>query len=303
VTGAGIRTRAALGGLCALCLAGTAMAQQDFSSVEIQSTRLADGVFMLAGAGGNMAVSVGDDGALLVDTEYAPLTEKIQAAIRAAGGDDVKFVINTHWHGDHTGGNANFAQDGAVIVAQDNVKTRMSTEQVNFNSGEKIPPSPPEALPVVTFGNRTTLHWNGHTINVFHVDNAHTDGDSIIHFTDLNVFHMGDTFFNGSYPVIDVNSDGSLNGIVAAARNILARSNAETKIIPGHGPLGSREDLAEYVDVMSTIRDRIQSMIDQGRSEDEVVAADPTSEWDATWGAGFMNPETFTRLAYRSLDR
>jgi cyclase len=247
---------------------------------------------MLVGQGGNIGLSVGADGAFIIDDQFAPLSEKIQAAVRGAGGGTVEFVINTHWHGDHTGGNANFANAGAVIIAHNNVRTRLAGDN-----------QPPAALPTVTFPERISFHWNGQDVNLEHVAPAHTDGDTIIHFTNLNVFHMGDTFFNGAYPFIDVASDGSFDGIIAAAEAVLARSNSQTRIIPGHGPLATRADLETYVDVLKTIRARFQSLIDQGRSEDQVVAADVTSEWDATWGAGFMNPEQFTRLAYQSMVR
>ncbi|HEY8520175.1 MAG TPA: MBL fold metallo-hydrolase [Gammaproteobacteria bacterium] len=298
-----IKNRLAWGAaLCTLAPAALAQ-QQDLSAVQIQTEQVADGLYMLVGAGGNIALSVGDDGALIVDTQFAPLTEKIQAAIRAAGGGDVAFVINTHWHGDHTGGNENFGKAGATIVGHANVRVRMSTEQFNATFNSTTPPSPAVALPVVVYPERTTLHWNGHTINIFHVPNAHTDGDSIVHFTDLNVFHMGDTFVNGGYPFVDVSSAGSVDGIIAAAEAVLARSDAGTRIIPGHGPLADREDLERFLEVVKAARDRIQSLIDQGRSVDEVVAAKPTAEWDAEWGAGFMNGETFTRLVYQSLSR
>jgi len=188
-------------------------------------------------------------------------------------------------------------------MAQDNVQVRLSMPQVSTLDGSTTPPAPAAAIPVVTFPDRLTFHWNGNTVNLFHAPNAHTDGDSIVHYTNLNAFHMGDTFFNGSYPFIDVGAGGSLAGIVAAAKEVLARSNAQTKIIPGHGNLGSQADLRNYLEIMTTIHGRIQSLIDQGRSEDEVVAADPTAEWDATWGTGFMNPETFTRYAYQSMAR
>lgn len=288
---------------CAALLGAPAFAQQDFSAVEIQTIPVADGLYMLLGSGGNIALSVGDDGAFIVDTQYAPLSDKIRAAIRAVGGDDVRFVFNTHFHGDHTGGNENFGKAGATIMAQDNVQTRLSTEQVSTLDGSTTPPAPAAAIPVVTYPERLTFHWNGNTVNFFHAPNAHTDGDSIVHYTNLNAFHMGDTFFNGGYPFIDVGAGGSLAGIVAAAREVLGRTNAATKIIPGHGNLATQADLRNYLEIMSTIEQRIQSLIDQGRSEDEVVAADPTSEWDATWGTGFMNAETFTRLAYQSMAR
>jgi glyoxylase-like metal-dependent hydrolase (beta-lactamase superfamily II) len=288
---------------CAALLGAPAFAQQDFSAVEIQTIPVADGLYMLLGSGGNIALSVGDDGAFIVDTQYAPLSDKIRAAIRAVGGDDVRFVFNTHFHGDHTGGNENFGKAGATIMAQDNVQTRLSTEQISTLDGSTTPPAPAAAIPVVTYPERLTFHWNGNTVNFFHAPNAHTDGDSIVHYTNLNAFHMGDTFFNGGYPFIDVGAGGSLAGIVAAAREVLGRTNAATKIIPGHGNLATQADLRNYLEIMSTIEQRIQSLIDQGRSEDEVVAADPTSEWDATWGTGFMNAETFTRLAYQSMAR
>ncbi len=292
-----------LGVVAAVGYAGGAFGQQDFSSVQIETVPVADGLYMLVGAGGNIALSTGDDGTVIVDTQFAPLTEKISAAIRAAGGGDVAFVINTHWHGDHTGGNENFGNAGAAIIAHNNVRVRMSSQQTIAALNQTVPPSPAAALPVLTFPDRATFHWNGNTVNVFHVPSAHTDGDSIVHFTNLNVFHMGDTFFNGGYPFIDVSSGGSIDGVIAAAEAVLARSDSGTKIIPGHGPLATPDDLRSFLDVVRAARERIQSLIDQGRSEDEVVAARPTAEWDAQWGGGFMNGETFTRLAYQSLRR
>jgi glyoxylase-like metal-dependent hydrolase (beta-lactamase superfamily II) len=272
--------------------AASANAQQDFSNVQIETVSVAPGVFMLIGSGGNIGLSVGDDGAFIIDSQYAPLSEKIQAAVNAAGGATVEFVINTHWHGDHVGGNANFANAGAVVMAQDNVRTRLQ------GSGAEA-----AAIPTVTFPDRMSFHWNGNDINLIHVAPAHTDGDSIIHFTNLNVFHMGDTFVNGGYPFVDLDSAGSFDGIIAAGEAVLARANSATRIIPGHGALATREDLEHFIDVLKTIRGRFQSLIDQGRSEDQVVAAGVTSEWDATWGTGFMSAERFTRLAYQSLTR
>ncbi len=280
---------------------GPALAQQDFSDVEIQATQIADGLFMLTGSGGNIGLSVGGDGTFIVDTQFAGLTDKIQAAINEVGGGDVDFVVNTHYHGDHTGGNANFGEGGATIVAHNNVQQRLSTEQVSSIDGSTTPPAPSAAIPVITFPSRMAFHYNGGTIEIMHAPNAHTDGDVILHFTDANAFHMGDTFFNGTYPYVDVNAEGSLDGIIAAAESVLERANANTRIIPGHGPLATRADLQQYHSVLMQIRERIFSMIEAGRTEDEVVMANPTSEWDAEWGQGFMDPETFTRLAYQSL--
>jgi glyoxylase-like metal-dependent hydrolase (beta-lactamase superfamily II) len=256
---------------------------------------------MLVGQGGNIALSTGDDGAFIVDTQFAPLSQKIQAAARAAGGGDIEFVVNTHFHGDHTGGNENFGNAGATIMAHDNVQARLSAEQVSTLDGSTTPPAPAAAIPVVTYPTRMTFHWNGVTVNLYHAPNAHTDGDSVVHYTNLNAFHMGDTFFNGGFPFIDVGSAGSLEGIVAAGEMVLARSNSATRIIPGHGALATPDDLRAYVDMLTACRDRIRALIDQGRSEDEVVAANPTAAFNDQWGAGFMNAETFTRLAYQSM--
>ncbi len=267
-------------------------AQQDFSNVQIEAVPVRDGLYMLLGQGGNIGVSVGEDGTFIIDTQFAPLSDKIQAAVRGLGGGDIDYVINTHWHGDHTGGNANFANAGAVVLGHNNVRVRLMADDADA-----------AALPVVTFPDRISFHWNGSDVNLNYAPAAHTDGDTIVHFTNLNAFHMGDTFFNGAYPFIDISSDGSFDGIIAAGEYVLSRSNAETRIIPGHGALAGREDLENYLTTLRTIRGRFQSLIDEGRSEDQVVAAGVTSEWDATWGAGFMNPEQFTRLAYQSLTR
>jgi len=296
-----MRTRILTGFVLAALTASPALAQQDFSTVQIGTERVADGLFMLTGSGGNIGLSTGADGAFIIDTQYAPLSDKIRAAVRAAGGGDVKFVVNTHFHGDHTGGNENFGNGGATIMAQDNVQVRLSSPQVSTLDGSTTPAAPAAAIPVLTYAARMTFHWNGNTVNMLHAANAHTDGDSIIHFTNLNAFHMGDTFFNGGYPFIDYGSGGSINGIIAAAETVLARSNSATKIIPGHGPLATPVELRAYLEMLRACRDRFQSLIDQGRSEDDVVAAKPTAEFDAQWGGGFMNAETFTRYAYRSL--
>lgn len=291
--------------LCAAAwlVSGTVLGQQDFSNVEIQTVPVADGLFMLVGSGGNIGLSVGGDGAFIVDTQYAPLGDKIRAAVRAAGGGDVEFVFNTHWHGDHSGGNEGFGTSGATIMAQDNVRTRMSAAQVSPVDGSPIPASPTAAIPVVTYPDRMTFHWNGVAVNIYHAPNAHTDGDSIVHYTNLNAFHMGDTFFQGGYPLIDVASGGSIDGFIAAAESVLPRTNASTKIIPGHGNLATPDDLRAYLEMLKGVRARIQALIDQGRSEDEVVAANPTAEYDAQWGAGFINAEGITRRSYQTLAR
>ncbi len=290
-----------------LCLAlstlpGTsATAQDDWESVQIETVSVRDGLYMLTGRGGNIGLSVGADGTFLVDDQYAPLTEKIEAAIRKVAQDPVRFLVNTHWHGDHTGGNENFGKKGSIVVAHQNVRKRMSVEQVReILRTDPIPKAPAAALPRITFTEEVTFHWNGDAIRAFHVPAAHTDGDVILHFEKADVFHTGDAIVNGRYPFIDVDSGGNLNGIIAAADKVLSLSKATTKIIPGHGALASPDDVRAYRDMLVTARDRIQKLVDQGKSADEVVAAKPTADLDAKWGA---QPERFVRGAFHSLSR
>jgi cyclase len=296
--------RLAIGFFAVLLTAPLLAQQQDFSAARIDTQRLTSNLFMLAEpSGGNMALSTGADGSVLVDTHFAGLNPKLVAAVRAAGGSEVEYVINTHWHGDHAGGNEPLGAAGALIIAHENVLARMSTEQFMAAFNQRIPPSPAAALPVVTFPTRTTLHLNGEIVQVVHVDNAHTDGDSIIHFTNANVIHTGDTYMKDVYPFIDVSSNGSIDGFIAAADAVLSRSDANTRIIPGHGAIASKADMQRFHDMLVSVRGKIQALIDRGMSEDEVVAAGPTAEFDATWGQGFMNPENFTRFAYQSLTK
>ncbi len=282
-------------------LAAPVWAQQDFSTVEIETVPVADGVYMLVGAGGNIGLSVGDDGAFVIDDQFAPLSEKIMAAIAAVSDADVKFLVNTHFHGDHVGGNEAFGAAGAVIIAHENVRARMSTDQFREIFDQPIPASPAGALPIVTFSDEMTFHWNGDTIRAIHVAPAHTDGDTILYFQNADVIHMGDTFFNGVYPFIDVSSNGDINGIIAAGYRALAIANEDTAIIPGHGPVSDAAGLAAWLDVLKVTRVSMQSLIDQGLSEDEAVAARPTAEFDEQFGGGFMNPENYNRLLYQSL--
>jgi glyoxylase-like metal-dependent hydrolase (beta-lactamase superfamily II) len=278
-----------------------ALAQQDFSKVEVKAERVAEGLYMLTGSGGNMGLSVGKSGTYLIDDQYAPLSGKILGAIRAITPDPVRFVVNTHWHGDHTGGNENMGKEGALLVAHENVRVRMSKEHFMAAFGRKVPPSPEAALPVVTFTDAVTFHWNGDEIRVYHVPPAHTDGDSIVRFVRADVVHMGDVFFNGGYPFVDTSSGGRVDGVIAAADRVLAGTSGTTRIIPGHGPLATRADLQAYRDVVKTLRDRIAKLKAEGKSRDEVIAAKPTADHDAKWGGGFMKGDTFTGLVYDSL--
>lgn len=274
-----------------------AAAQRDFSSVEIETIQVADGVYMLVGSGGNIGLSIGEDGPFVVDDQFAPLTEKIQAAIAAVTSGAVRFVLNTHWHGDHTGGNENLGKAGAMIIAHENVRKRLNPAEFRDLMG-RSQQAPPDALPVVTFTDAVNFYWNGENIRVFHVEHAHTDGDAIVHFTNANVVHMGDTFFKDRYPFIDVDSGGGIDGMIAAADHVLSMVDSDTKIIPGHGTLATPDDLRDYRNMLITVRDRVRTMLNDGMSVDEVVAAKPTNDLDATWGS---DPTRFVTLTARSL--
>jgi len=285
-----------------LGLARPALAQQqDFSGVEIKVVPVAGGISMLEGQGGNLGVSVGEDGVFLIDDQYAPLTDKILAAIKGLSDRPIRFVLNTHWHGDHTGGNENLGKAGTLIVAHDNVRVRMSTEQFIKAFNSTVPKSPKDALPVVTFNDTVTFHLNGEEIHAFHVPPAHTDGDSVVHFRNADVVHTGDLFFNGLYPFIDVSSGGSVDGVIAAVEKILAMTGEGTKLIPGHGPLGTRADLIAYRDMLQSIRASVAALVAAGKNLEEVKAAGPTAAFDEKWGQGFLSPDNFLAIVYTSL--
>ncbi len=283
-----------------LLAASPAWAQGDFSSVEIKTTPLGDGVYMLEGAGGNIGLSVGEDGAFVIDDQFAPLSAKIMAAIADVTDQQVEFVLNTHYHGDHTGGNEAFGKSGAHIVAHDNVRKRLIEGRAQAD-GSRSPSAPKDALPVITFSHSMSFHWNGRDIRVWHPDPSHTDGDAIIFFKDANIVHMGDVFFNGGYPYIDLDSGGDMDGYIAAHEKVLSKVDDETKLIPGHGPLATREDLQNTVNMLKDVRTRVQALIDDGMDEAEIVAADPLADLNAAWGQGYINGERMTRTAYRSL--
>jgi cyclase len=296
-----------------LCAAGRAHAQAaaaahpqmgDPSTVTLKTTVLTGNISLIEGvngfAGGNVAVIVGDDGLLVIDDELQPLAPKLRTAL-AAFKKPVRFVINTHWHGDHTGGNTMLGGGGAVIVAHYNVRKRLSTEQFMDLMGMKktIPASPAEALPVVTFNDDLTFFFGGDEIHVFHVAPAHTDGDSIVHFKKANVIHTGDTLVGG-YPIVDTGSGGQLDGFVAAADRVLAIADDATKVIPGHGPVMTKADVKEWRDMIVTVRERVAKLAAQKKTLEEIKATKPTAEFDAKH-QGMVTPDYFVETVFKAL--
>lgn len=277
---------------------------QDPAKVKIETTRLADKVYMMqTRIGGNLGVCAGEDGVILVDSEYAGLGAKVKEAIASISPEPVKFVINTHWHFDHTGGNKYFHDGGSVIVAHENVRRLMADDQYIGIINRDVPASPKEALPAVTFTDSVTFLLNGEEIEVFHTPNAHTDGDGVVHFRKANVIHAGDIFFNTGYPFIDVTNGGNINGMIAAVEMILKRCNDETKIIPGHGPLSDKAGLESYLAMLREFRDIISKEIDMGKDLKAILKAKPTAELDKKWGQGAFPPNLFTEMVYRSFQK
>jgi len=276
-------------------------AEPDFSAVRIVTTPLAEGLAMLVGQGGNIVVSTGADGPLIIDDQFAPLVPKIEAAVKLLQDAPVRLVINTHHHFDHTGGNEAFGKAGALIFAHGNVRARMSTEQLSKLMNRTMPAAPPAALPVVTFDDGVRLHWNGETIRVEHVACAHTDGDSHVWFERANVVHMGDTFVNGAFPPVDIESGGSLSGLITSAELVLARVSADTRIVPGHGPLANRDDLQKFHGMLVDVRDRIEKAIQGGVTMAAYIASKPLADLEAQWGKGFLTTEQVITLMWMNL--
>jgi len=274
---------------------------QDFSKVQIKTVKVKPGIHMLMGMGGNICVSSGIDGVFIIDDQYAPLTEKIKTAIADITPGPIRFVINTHWHADHTGGNENMGDAGAVIIAHENVRKRLSADQVLAVFNRTIPALSKKGLPVITFTRDIAFHLNGQRIDVFHIKHAHTDGDAVAYFTDANVIHTGDILFVGMYPFIDIEHGGSINGMIDATNRILGMIDDNTRIIPGHGVLTDKHGLISYRDMLTNIRDRIQSQINAGKTLEEIKFSQPTQAFDSEWGGGFIKPDIFVGIVYQSL--
>ena len=271
-------------------------AQQDFSKVEVKAEQLAPGVAVLFGAGGNIGVSYGEDGTVLIDDQFAPLTEKIQGAVTALGATPVKFLVNTHWHGDHSGGNENFGKAGAVIMAHDNVRVRMASDQKTAFGDVKA--SPKAALPVITYADGLKLHLNGEEVRVISMPPAHTDGDSVVHWTKSNVVHMGDLFFHKmSFPFVDRGSGGDVRGVVSAATKVLEMTDENTKIVPGHGPVATRAELKAYRNMVNEIVGKVEAAVKAGKTLDDVKAMQPADGYGVN-PSGFISADSFIEMIY-----
>jgi cyclase len=267
----------------------------------IKTTKLYDNVYLLQGVGGNIALQAGKDGNILIDSSYAPAVPKILEAVAAVSKDPADALINTHWHIDHTDGNEGLHAAGYTIFAHEKTRERLSTPQTITMFHTTFPAAPAGGLPVITFDNSLHAWHNGDSLDLVHFDPAHTDTDIYVHFHNADVLHLGDIFFNGSYPFIDESTVGKIDGMIHGAETGLAVAGSSTKIIPGHGPLGSKADLQKYRDVLAAVREKVAGLKASGASEQETVAKKPTADLDAVWGKGFMNGDAFTGLVYRTL--
>ena len=278
-----------------------AIAQDDYSKVEIKATKVSGNVYMLEGSGGNIGVSIGVDGILIVDDEFAPLAEKIKAALKNLGEGKLKFILNTHWHVDHTGGNAPLGKE-ATIIAHDNVRKRLSTEQRLEFFKQTVPASPSEAWPVITFDQSLSVHFNGEEIKVIHFPHGHTDGDSVIFFTTSNVVHMGDDFFAGRFPFVDLDSGGSVQGMAKNVGEIIPKLPAGVKLIPGHGPISTIDDLKAYHRMLLETTEIVRKKIAAKKSLEQVKKEGLPAAWKS-WGEGFVKTDQWLELVYRSLSK
>ena len=282
-----------------LVFTAAAQAQTDFSKVQMKATKVAGNVYMLEGSGGNIGVSVGDDGLLIVDDQFAPLADKIRAALKGIADKKLHFILNTHWHGDHTGGNVAFGPE-ATIIAHDNVRKRLATEQKSTVFNRTTPPSPKEALPVITFDQTLTVHFNGEEIRAIHYPQGHTDGDSVIFFSASNVVHLGDDFFAGRFPFVDLESGGTVEGLIRNIGELITKIPDGAKLIPGHGPISTIDDLKSYHRMLQQTTDIVRQKIKAGKTLDQIKTEGLPDEWKP-WGEGFIKTDRWVETIYRSL--
>ena len=289
-----------------LCPAMAVAQDQDFSKVQIKVTKVSGNIYMLEGDGGNIAASVGEDGIVIVDDQYAPLAEKIAAALKSIGVTDkpVRFVINTHYHGDHTGGNLPFASGGSTVIAQDNVRKRLETGGKAGNGGSvtmDVKPAAKGALPIITFDHDVTVHLNGEDIRALHFPAGHTDGDAIVFFPKANVVHMGDDYVRYGYPFIDVTAGGSVQGMTAACEKVVAVLPADVKVIPGHGQISNLNEVREYITMLKETTVAVQAAINAGKTVDQMKKEKILAAWDKKYTGKFITSDVFIETLYNSL--
>ncbi|MGH9979975.1 MAG: MBL fold metallo-hydrolase [Nitrososphaeraceae archaeon] len=273
-----------------------------FENVTINTTKLTDSIYMLKGSGGNIIVSAGQDGVFMVDDQFAPLTEKIKDAISKITDQPIKFVINTHLHPDHVGGNENLGELGTIIVSHDNVRKRLSTEQFSEFFNRTVPPLPEKGLPIITFSDNMTIFQNGDEVKIIHVDNGHTDGDSIVYFTKNNVIHVGDDLNDKSYPFIDISNGGSIDGLISSLQTISSIIDDETKVVSGHSEISNKIKVNDFTNMLKDVREKVSQMIEDGKSLKEIIASQPTSKYDEIYyDHTRFQPEDFITFIYQSL--
>ena len=269
---------------------------------EFKQQKLSDNLYMLTGKGGNLLLSTGADGLLLIDDDYADMSDKTRAAVKAISAEPVKFLINTHWHFDHTGGNQMLGEAGTIIVAHDNVRQRLLSGGTIAAFNANIAPAAKPALPVVTFADSVSFHWNGETIDVTHPSgSAHTDGDAVVFFKNDNVLHMGDLYFNNIYPFIDASSGGSMLGVIEAVTSLLNDIDDNTRVIPGHGALSNKAELMQYRDMLQSVYAQVLKLKTSGKTVEQVIAAKPSASFDAQWGGGFLKPDVWVEIIYSAI--
>ncbi|RMD95876.1 MAG: MBL fold metallo-hydrolase [Calditrichaeota bacterium] len=280
---------------------GFIFSQQDWDSVKITSQPVAGKVYMLKGRGGNIGVSAGEDGILIVDDQFAPLAEKIRAALKHLNHGPLRFVLNTHWHGDHTGGNPIFGKE-ATIIAHTNVRKRLIAGRKKSANGREIPPAPKQAWPIITFDQSVSIHFNGEEIKVMHYPHGHTDGDAVIYFTQSNVVHMGDDFFAGRFPFVDLASGGDVEGLIRNVRQVIEKLPQDVKVIPGHGDLSTLEDLKSFHQMLVSTTNHVREQMKAGKTLEQIKAAGLPEKWKS-WGSGFISTDRWIETIYKSLSQ